>query len=207
MFTKHIINDSLDCLGILLCVRITQQQAFSLQRKKCPVAESWINGNTMLLWPRLQMAMDMHIDSVKRAAGAMPGSRATLSLTLNRMEDAKVSIAPHPLTQRYGQLLDSLLALSNKDPFANGPPISKMNPPVTAANSDVEPIGRSLQRLRSEFDQFLLKVSRSLPQGKRSRFLDNNYYLILTIVSDTGGDLAREHRKWFEQKRNELSIG
>ncbi|QSS66087.1 Vps52/Sac2 family protein [Histoplasma capsulatum] len=53
--TKHLIDSSTDCLGILLCVRLNQHFAFELQRRKVPVADNYINGINMLLWPRFQM--------------------------------------------------------------------------------------------------------------------------------------------------------
>ena len=150
----------------------------------------------------------MHIESVKRAASTMSsGSRATLSLTSGKFDDGRGSTAPHPLTQRFGQFLQGILALSNNDPAAAMTPttLSAAEPP--ASSSDIEPIGRSLERLRSEVDAFLNKAAKVLAQGRRERFLSNNYSLILTIVGDTGGRLAREQREWFEERRESVGGG
>ena len=192
-FTKSLIDTSYDCLGILLCVRLNQHLAFELQRRKCPVADGYINGTNMLLWPRFQLAMDVHVESVRRStAGLSGGSRATLSLT-SSAADSKGSTAPHVLTQRFGQFLEGILALGSNENIAS----------VTgeAATSDIEPVGRSLERLRGEFEAFLIKVSKGLPQGRRGRFLGNNYSLVLTIIGDIGGGLAKEMREWFEQAK------
>lgn len=192
-FTKHLIDTSYDCLGILLCVRLNQHLAFELQRRKCPVADGYVNGTNMLLWPRFQLAMDVHVESVRRSTASLSGgSRATLSL-MNSSADSKGSTAPHVLTQRFGQFLQGILALGSNENIAS----------VTgeAAPSDTEPVGRSLERLRGEFEAFLMKSSKGLVQGRRGRFLGNNYSLVLTIVGDTGGRLAKETREWFEQAK------
>ena len=71
----------------------------------------------------------------------------------------------------------------------------------------MEPVGRSLERLRNEVDVFLNRAARGLNQGRKERFLGNNYSLILTIIGDTGGTLAREQRQWFEDKRDSVGGG
>ena len=192
-FTKHLIDTSYDCLGILLCVRLNQHLAFELQRRKCPVADGYVNGTNMLLWPRFQLAMDVHVESVRRSTASLSrGSRATLSLS-NSSTDSKGSTAPHVLTQRFGQFLQGILSLGSNDHIASVA--------GEAATSDIEPVGRSLERLRGEFEAFLMKASKGLSQGRRERFLENNYSLVLTIVGDTGGGLAKEMREWFEQAK------
>lgn len=196
-FTKYLIDPTYDCLGILLCVRLNQHFAFELQRRKCPVADGYINGTNMLLWPRFQLAMDVHVESVRRSTSSLSGgSRATLSLT-NSTADNKGSTAPHVLTQRFGQFLQGILALGSNENTASFT--------GEAAPSDSEPVGRSLERLRAEFEAFLMKASKGLAQGRRARFLGNNYSLILTIMGDTGGGLAKEAKEWFEQAKEGLA--
>lgn len=196
--TKQLIDPTYDCLSILLCVRINQHLAFELQRRKCPVADGYINGTNMLLWPRFQLAMDAHVESVKRSTASLSSSaRATLSLTTSK-DDGKGSTAPHMLTQRFGQLLQGILALSSNDSTSNS---SSTVPELAAMGSDIEPVARSLDRLRSEVETFLNKAAKGLAQGRRERFLGNNYSLILTIVAETGGSLAREQKEYFEGLR------
>lgn len=140
--------------------------------------------------------MDVHVESVRRSTASLSGgSRATLSLT-NSTSNCKESTAPHVLTQRFGQFLLGILALGSNDNIVS----------ITgeAATSDIEPVGRSLERLRGEFEAFLMKASKGLVQGRRARFLGNNYSLILTIVGDAGGGLAKEMREWFEQAKEGL---
>lgn len=159
--TKQLIENSTDSLGVLLCVRLNQQSAFELQRRKIPVADSYVNGTNMLLWPRFQKIMDMHCESLKRLSASGRSSVPSLSLG----GDDKHSSAPHFLTQRFGQLLHGILALSGEA-------------------GDDEPLSNSLARLTAEFDSLLTKLSRSTGDPKRrERFLFNNYSLILTIIS------------------------
>jgi len=194
-FTKQLIDPTYDCLGLLLCVRITQHHAFTLQRRKIPAADGWVNGTNMLLWPRFQSGMDAHIESVKRATAATSGGRATLSLTSSK-DDGKGSTAPHPLTQRFAQLLQGILALSSNDPAT-----TPATPSAPQHDNNTEPVARSLERLRTEVEAFLTKAAKGLQKGRGQRFLGNNYSLILTIIGDCSGGLAREEREWFEGLR------
>ncbi|QSZ34042.1 hypothetical protein DSL72_005622 [Monilinia vaccinii-corymbosi] len=158
--TKSLVHDSHDCLGLLLCVRLNQHFAFSLQRRKIPAVDPYINATSMLLWPRFQLTMDTHCDSVRALTSGLPTRKPSAS------EQAKQSAAPHFMTQRFGQFLQGVLELS------------------TEAGDD-EPVASSLARLRSEMEAFLTKYAGVIAdKRKKERFLFNNYSLILTIVGD-----------------------
>ena len=178
--TKQLVESSTDCLGVLLCVRLNQHFAFEMQRRKVPVADSYINGTNMLLWPRFQMIMDLHCESMKRVANSV-GKGAVAAFSLVGGTDAsKHSVAPHAITQRFGQFLQGILALSSEA-------------------GDDEPVANSLGRLRSEFEALMGKLSKGAGDAaKRTRFLYNNYSLVLTIISDTHGKLAEEQKAHFE---------
>lgn len=195
-FTKSLIDTSFDCLGILICVRLNQLFAFELQRRKTPAADPYINGTAMLLWPRFQLTMDTHAESVRRATVLLPSpssSRAMQALAIppsttninnSNNSSQQRSSAPHMLTQRFGHFLQSILALS------------------ADSGDEAEPIGRSLERLRGEVEAFLAKAATGLAvAGRRERFLANNYSLILTIIGETKGRLAGEMRTYFEGLR------
>lgn len=161
---KQLIENTTDCIGVLICVRLNQQAAFELQRRKVPVAESYVNGINMQLWPRFQVIMDIHCDSLKRV-GSNTGRSAVSALSLAGGDDINQSSAPHFLTQRFGQLLHAILILSSEA-------------------GDDEPVSNSLSRLTTEFDGLLAKLSRSGGDAKRrERFLYNNYSLVLAIIS------------------------
>jgi hypothetical protein len=182
--TRSLVSETVDCLGILLCIRLMTHFEFELQRRKTPVVDGYINGTRMLLWPRFQVVMDLHCTSLRSAASALSASTPS-----SKSEQAKQSAAPHFLTQRFGQFLEGILALS------------------TEAGDD-EPVATSLGRLRNEMEAFLTKLSRSIGDSrKRERFLYNNYSLILTIVGDIGGNLAEDQREYIEGLKTKFEAG
>lgn len=176
--TKQLVEDTNDGLGILLCVRLNQHFAFELQRRKVPVADSYINYTNILLWPRFQKVMDLHLESLKKVpTSTNRGAAAAFSLVGG--SDSRSSMAPHAITQRFGQFLQGILTLS-------------------AEAGDDEPVSSSLSRLRAEFEALMGKLAKGAGDAsKRSRFLYNNYSLVLTIISDTKGKLADEQKEHF----------
>ncbi|KAK1244748.1 hypothetical protein MKX08_004377 [Trichoderma sp. CBMAI-0020] len=173
VLSRTLVSETFDALGLLLCIRLNQHFAFDLQRRKVPAVDGYINGTNMLLWPRLQVIMDRHCESVRLLTNAAPAKLA-------RADQLKLSAAPHMVTQRFGQLLQSFLALS------------------TEAGDD-EPVVASLRRLRSEVEAFLTRHSQTHGDTRKSeRFLYNNYSLILTIIGDETGKLAQEQQEHFE---------
>jgi hypothetical protein len=181
--TKSLINETVDGLGLLLCVRLTQHLAFELQRRKIPAVDGYINGTSMLLWPRFQVVMDMHCESVRSSTNSVSTRKPSAA------ESAKQSAAPHFMTQRFGQFMQGILALS-------------------AEAGDDEPVSTSLIRLRSEMEAFLTKTSKAIGDSrKRERFLYNNYSLILTIIGDIDGKLALEQQEHFESLKEAFGGG
>lgn len=180
-FTKNLIADTYDCLGLLLAVRLNQRFAFELQRRKIPALDGYINATNMLLWPRFQVIMDAHCESVRSLTAGLPSRKPSAS------EAAKQSAAPHPLTQRFAQFAHAILALS-------------------AEAGDDEPVRGSLIRLRGEVEAFLEKVGKTMgDQRKRDRFAGNNWSLVLTIVGEEEGKLAEELVGYWESLRDRYS--
>lgn len=90
------------------------------------------------------------------------------------------STAPHPLTQRFAAFCAGVLALS-------------------AEAGDDEPVARSLQRLKGEFEAFLARMGLGFGGGERGkrereRFLRNQYSLLVAVTGDARGRLAEEVR-------------
>lgn len=182
--TRSLVDETVDCLGVLMCVRLNQHFAFELQRRKVPAVDGYINGTNMLLWPRFQVIMDLHCESIRKSASSL-----SLQPPSSKAEQSKQSAAPHFLTQRFGQFLQGIIALSEEA-------------------GDDEPLSTSLGRLRSDVEAFLLKLSKSIGDSrKRERFLYNNYSLILTIVGDLDGKLAIEQREHFESLKMAFAGG
>jgi hypothetical protein len=179
--TKSLVEHSADALGVLLCVRLNQQMAFELQRRKVPAAEGYVNATNILLWPRFQQIMDLHCESLKRASSGLSGRMGASALLSSGGGSSSTvqSTAPHPLTQRFANFLHGILSMSSEA-------------------GDDEPVARSLGRLRDEYEAFLTKLSKSVGDArKRERFLFNNFSLVGTILEEAHGKLAEENRKHF----------
>jgi len=186
--TKQLIEGSLDALGILICVRLTQHFAFELQRRKVPAAESYINGTSMLLWPRFQKIIDAHCESIRKLAASLPGKPTGSALSLTSSPATAQTTAPHPLTQRFANFMQGILVLSSEA-------------------GDDEPVSHSLGRLRADFRAFLIKLSKGIADArKRERFMYNNYSLVSTIIADTEGKLADELKEHFMDLKDSLNI-
>ncbi|PPJ58870.1 hypothetical protein CBER1_04437 [Cercospora berteroae] len=186
--TKQLIESSFDALGVLTCVRLSQHFAFELQRRKVPVAETYVNGTSMLLWPRFQQIIDAHCDSIRKTTASLSGKPAGSALSLTSSAGTAQTTAPHPITQRFANFLQGILALSGEA-------------------GDDEPLSNSLVRLRNEYETFLVKLSKGIAEArKRERFLFNNYSLVCTIIGDTEGKLADDIREHFVDLRDALGI-
>jgi hypothetical protein len=181
--TKQLVETTTDGLGILLCVRLNQHFAFEMQRRKVPTVEGYINATNMLLWPRFQLVIDQHCESLRKLTASLP-IRAASSASILTSSSASQSTTPHPLTQKFANLLQGILSLSSEA-------------------GDDEPVSNSLSRLRSDFEAYLTRLSKGIAeQRKRERFLCNNYSLICTIVADSDGRLADEVKSHFETLRD-----
>jgi len=182
--TKSLVEATTDTLGILLCVRLNQHFAFELQRRKVPTVEGYINATNMLLWPRFQQVLDMHCTSLQKVTASLPGRPSTGAALLGSSSSNATSTAPTPLTQKFANLLQGILALSSEA-------------------GDDEPVSVSVGRLRSEYEAYLTKLSKGTSDArKRERFLCNNYSLVCTILADVEGKLGEETRAHFEELRD-----
>ncbi|KAF1913030.1 Sac2 family-domain-containing protein [Ampelomyces quisqualis] len=182
--TKSLVATTTDTLGILLCVRLNQHFAFELQRRKVPTVENYINATNMLLWPRYQQVLDMHCTSLQKVTSALPGRPTTGAALLSTGSQNAASTAPTPLTQKFANLLQGILALSSEA-------------------GDDEPVSVSVGRLRSEYEAYLTKMSKGISDTrKKERFLCNNYSLVSTILTDVEGRLGEDVRAHFEKMRD-----
>ncbi|KAK4512283.1 DNA repair protein rad52 [Mucor velutinosus] len=100
-FTKAYVENCYDAVGLLLCIRINTQLALELQRRRVPALEGYTNATNMLIWPRFQYVMSLHVESLKK----MFNSRSVMS--------AVKDIHPHYITRRYSEFAASLLVLND----------------------------------------------------------------------------------------------
>jgi hypothetical protein len=175
-----------DALGVLLCIRLTQRLAFALQRRRVPPAEAYTNATAMLLWPRFQILVDRHVESLRRASPPTPATGAQSSAAAG----APSAAAPLPVSQRFASFVHAVLLLSAEAP-------------------DDEPLANGLARLRGEYEALLGRVAAGIPDARRrERFLFNNYSLVGTILEGApGGKLAEENREFFGRLREKHGEG
>lgn len=182
--TKSLVENTTDTLGILLCVRLNQHFAFELQRRKVPTVEGYINATNMLLWPRFQQVLDMHCTSLQKLTTSLPNRPSAGAALLSSNTATANSTAPTPLTQKFANLLQGILALSSEA-------------------GDDEPVSVSVGRLRSEYEAYLTKLSKGISDArKKERFLCNNYSLVCTILADVEGKLGEEMVAHFTKLRD-----
>lgn len=161
-FTKALVDPTFDCIGVLICVRLNKDATFEMQKRRIPTVEAYLNATNMLLWPRFQIILSAHCESLRKVAAAAPAAGSASKSVLGKQQQQ--SVAPHPLTQKFATLLHALLVLS------------------TDAGDD-EPVGNSLMRLRSDYEALVTKLSAAITeQWRRERFLGNNYNLVATII-------------------------
>ncbi|GJJ69334.1 vacuolar protein sorting-associated protein 52 [Entomortierella parvispora] len=95
---KEYADSSFDAIGILLCLRINHQLAKELERRKIPGLDKYRDAIHMALWPRFQVVVDMHIDSVRKA----------------KTKIKPKNVHPHWIARRYGEFAGSLLLLNDE---------------------------------------------------------------------------------------------
>lgn len=189
---KTLVAETHDALGVLLLIRLTQHFAFILQRRKVPTLGAYINGTSMVLWPRFQQLLDAHCDSLKRLTASLPnraagssGAAAAASALIGGGGGAPSgSTAPHPVTQRFALFVHGILSLSSEA-------------------GDDEPVSKSLGRLRAEYEAFLTKLGAAFGSGEkgkrdRGRLLANNYSLVLAVLGDVKGRMGEEMKEHFQ---------
>jgi hypothetical protein len=142
----------------------------------------------MLLWPRFQIVIDGHCDSIRKATTSLTGKPTGSALSLTSSPSAAQTTAPHPLTQRYANFVQGILVLSSEA-------------------GDDEPVSNSIGRLRNDFEGFLTKLSKAVSDSrKRQRFLYNNYSLVCTIIAETEGKLADDIKAYYLERREAYAI-
>ncbi|KAG0075022.1 Vacuolar protein sorting-associated protein 52 [Podila epicladia] len=95
---KEYADSSYDAIGILLCLRINHQLAKELERRKIPTLDKYRDAIHMVLWPRFQVVVDMHIDSIRKA----------------KTKIKPKNVHPHWIARRYGEFASSLLLLHDE---------------------------------------------------------------------------------------------
>eukprot|EP00741_Cyanophora_paradoxa_P006469 tig00001003_g6264.t1 len=94
------VASSYDCIGVLLMIRVTQQQQAAMLKRRVPVLDALFDRYNLLLWPRFKAIFDAHVDSVRQAQ------------SVKRLWTTDVH--PHYMTRRYAELSAALSALNRE---------------------------------------------------------------------------------------------
>jgi vacuolar protein sorting-associated protein 52 len=95
---KQHTDVTFDAVGILICIRLNSQSLRIMQRRRIPGLDTFLNTVNMIMWPRFQALIDMHIDSLKKAV-------------ISRLLPTK-DTTPHYVVRRYAEFSASILALN-----------------------------------------------------------------------------------------------
>jgi len=95
---KEYTESTFDAIGLLICIRLNQQHGLIMSHRRIPCLDDYINAMNLLLWPRFQNIMDLHVDSVKKASASrcLPNK----------------DVHPHYMIRRYAEFASSILFLN-----------------------------------------------------------------------------------------------
>ncbi|KAJ3130428.1 hypothetical protein HK100_008030, partial [Physocladia obscura] len=135
---KYYIDNSYDAVGILLCIRLNAFHLRIMQKRRIPCLESFMNLLNIMLWPRFQAIIDMHIESLRRIV-KIPADK---------------DCHPHFITRRYAEFAASILALN--DGFDDALLINSL---VRLRNEVENLLFRMCQNLPDRKDQLVLLIN------------------------------------------------
>ncbi|KAF8822156.1 Vps52 / Sac2 family protein [Cardiosporidium cionae] len=160
-----------DSVGLLLMAKVNEFNRLTMQRRRVPCLDAYLDRIQALIWPRLKFILDANIQSLKNAS---PRQLMEISSS-QRMH-------PHYVTRRYAELACSLSALSV---------------PMDGSTPD-EPLFHSWTAMRVAIGDLLELLSKELKREERLVFIINNYDLILSIFSEK--KLPQDLSTSFEKK-------
>jgi hypothetical protein len=119
---EQLVESSYDALGILLCIRINTQHRLIMQNRKLTCLDNFLNRVNLLLWPRFQLIMDLHLSSVSKglaplSAGGSGNAVNILEKGVNLLEKGgilshNVQASQDVVMRRYTELESSILKLN-----------------------------------------------------------------------------------------------
>lgn len=166
-YVKQLTSESLDVLGLLICIRVCQGLSFDLQKRKVAGLAGFLDALQITLWPKVQSVMDAHSQAIKAAAVSVS--------SVNETARQKIAL---PLTKKFSDLVFGILVLSKNA-------------------REEEPVYHSLDRLVHDFESCLTRMAATCDPKLRNQFLYRNYLCISEQINDTTGPLADKHKKAF----------
>lgn len=168
-FVKQITMESLDSLGLLICIRVCQKLSYDLQKRKIAGLEAFLDGLQITLWPRLQSVMDAHSQAIQKAAVSVS--------SVNESARLKQAL---PITKKFSDLFFGILSLCK-------------------GSREEEPVSHSLDRLVHDFESCLTRMAATCTPKLRNQFLLRNYLHISEQIDAVSGPLAEKHKKSMKQ--------
>lgn len=165
-------SGSCDSYGILLMIRLTQNQQSALHNDlHIPVMDEYLNAVMLLLWPHFTRTIDLNCEAIRRH---VPTAGSNL-----RSGFGQASLG---VTQQFARFIAGLSKLA----------VIHDNDENKKALFKGEPVQMSILRLRNDFEGALTKASSHMfglkKNVKKEIFLFNNYLLIVTILRNELGN-------------------
>ncbi|TPX61117.1 hypothetical protein SpCBS45565_g07345 [Spizellomyces sp. 'palustris'] len=181
-FNKQHIDTSFDAVGILMCIRLNSQNIRIMQKRRIPGLENFANATNMLLWPRFQAIMDLHIESLKKAV-----PRSLLP---------SKDFHPHYVIRNLYAESD-VIYTNAETPYKDNEAICRVFP-GTVVLMDTRLTSPSLLRLRAEIEHLLMRMSGEF-NDKKSRlvFLINNFDLVVAVLSEHSASSFEQEKMHF----------
>lgn len=176
-WTRTASSESIDVVGLLICIRQCQRLLYDLQKRKVAALEGFLDGLLITLWPRLQAVMDMHATSLRHA-----------SLSVTAINESVRQKRPLVLTTRFADLVAGILQLCRD------------------TQAEAEPVASSLDRLVHDYQSTLTRMAAACDAAHRNAFLHRNHLHVWTTLENTaGGSLGDRHKVAFEQFAQSLA--
>ncbi|KAJ3031355.1 UNVERIFIED_CONTAM: hypothetical protein HDU68_004772 [Siphonaria sp. JEL0065] len=174
---RQYIDNSYDAVGVLLCIRLNTFHLRVMQKRRIPCLENFMN---ILLWPRFQAIIDLHIESLRKIG----------KVAVNK------DCHPHFITRRYAEFAASILALN--DGFDDA---LLLNSLVRLRNEVESLLYRMSDQLPDRTDQLILWINNHdlvysiLGEDNLPCFDEEKNYFAQSLETKTGEYVEEELKK------------
>lgn len=169
---KQHVDNTFDAVGLLICIRINAQNLRIMQRRVIPCLDTFLNNMNMILWPRYQALIDLHIDSLKKA-------NVSKMLTVKEPH-------PHYVVRRYADFSISISTLNQG--YDDAILVNRFNFLIF-----------SLGRLRAELLNFVGRMALEFGSNTIELiFWINNIDLVLSALMEHEGDSFDAEKTFFQ---------
>ncbi|CAH1787667.1 unnamed protein product [Owenia fusiformis] len=104
MFLKHMdtyTNDCFDSIAIFLCIHIIFRFQVIMHKRNVPALDKYWETLLEMLWPRLEMILEMNIQSIRECEPSKLGH---------------IDVRPHYITRRYAEFSGAIVSINENFP-------------------------------------------------------------------------------------------